>query len=292
VSPSCCDDASCQLKWGLVLHREDSAASSCSSRSSEKGGAIIAAAVNINPSETAKKHLICAECGKKFPSVKAIRAHYISTHTDAASAEASPGASAAAASVPAVFDDLPSVLRRPLQVVYNDAAMAVVVKPQGVNVMGARPSLSRSDLFMALKEPRAAIDPTSGTPLSKPVAVHRLDAPTGGLLLVAKTKAAEIELKGCLATRSCHKRYRAIVFGRLGGGVNGSDGNFNDDERPSGVVRVPIDGKPSETRWKVVSYSKCSEPAANGWITTVDLHPITGRKHQLRKHMQALGFPM
>ena len=282
-----CGRSPCHSKWRLVLHRELSRGENAAEY----------AAVNLNPRENQTKHLICGECGKKFPSIKGIKAHYLTAHAS--------NDESGSASIPSAIDEVPSILRRPLEVVYDDEAMAVVVKPQGVNVMGGRPSLLRSDLFMALKgspSPKAVVEDGGNSisndikrspdlPLSKPVAVHRLDAPTGGLLLIAKTKTAEVELKECFRSRTCKKRYRAIVFGRLGGG-SGTHADEGTGVLPSGVIDVPIDKKEAVTKWQVIEYTPCLEPAAKGFITTVDLWPDTGRKHQLRKHMQALGCPI
>jgi 23S rRNA-/tRNA-specific pseudouridylate synthase len=46
------------------------------------------------------------------------------------------------------------------------------------------------------------------------------------------------------------------------------------------------------TYYSVVSYTRCSHVLLKGWITTVDLYPVTGRNHQLRKHMKLVGHPM
>jgi len=110
--------------------------------------------------------------------------------------------------------------------------------------------------------------------LGKPTPVHRLDAATGGLLLLAKTKAAEAALKDCFARRTCRKRYRAILDGEL--------------DRPScrGEVRLAVRGKEAMTGYEVVRHVRSRR---GGWISVVDLYPVTGRKHQLRKHMKSLG---
>ena len=287
-SSSCCGQSSCPLKWRLVLHRELSQSEIAKDSTTHDHRAI-----NLHPRENENKHLICGGCGKKFPSIRGIKSHYLTAHaTNHNDSGDTP--------IPSGFDRAPAILRRPLEVVYDDEVMAVVVKPQGVNVMGGRPSLARSDLFMALKGTNASRATEDGgtkrspdEPLGKPVAVHRLDAPTGGLLVIAKTKTAEIEMKKCFKARSCRKRYRAIVFGRLGEGRGESEnGDCSKDSLPSGVIDDPIDGKPSETKWQVIEYTKCSESGARGWISTVDLFPTTGRKHQLRKHMKAMGCPI
>ena len=133
--------------------------------------------------------------------------------------------------------------------------------------------------------------------LSKPRIVHRLDAATGGLLVVAKTKQSEIKLKDHFANRVCKKRYRAIVFGRLksnGENINddGDDAKEKDDTNYCGSIDFPVGGRPALTKYSIVSHSRSNHPKANGWITTVDLFPVTGRKHQLRRHLQCIGHPI
>ena len=96
--------------------------------------------------------------------------------------------------------------------------------------------------------------------------------------MIAKTKQAERQLKGSFATRrDCHKRYRALLLGKL--------------EPPTGIVNLPIDGCPATTRYSVINYHPCKFERS-GFITVVDLFPQTGRRHQLRKHMKSLRHPI
>jgi 23S rRNA-/tRNA-specific pseudouridylate synthase len=121
--------------------------------------------------------------------------------------------------------------------------------------------------------------------LRKPRAVHRLDSPTGGLLVIAKTRPAESSLRACFANRTCHKRYRAIVFGKLEMPHNG--------QKEMIIDHAMDGGKSAVTRVQVVQYSHSNDAyASDGWLTTVDLFPITGRTHQLRKHMKYVGHPI
>lgn len=200
---------------------------------------------------TPKKTLICAECSRMFSSVHSIQRHIEDMHR---------------------VVDPNSIWSKPLKVVYADASLVVVDKPQGMAVMGDRPSLNRSDLLLAL----AGDNKDS---MNKPVHVHRLDAPTGGLLVLAKTKAAEVELKKCFASRSCRKRYLALALGRI--------------EPEEGTIGEAISGKPAVTHYKVVQYTRCvDDMAGDGWLTLVDLYPHTGRQHQLRRHLKHIGHPI
>jgi tRNA pseudouridine65 synthase/23S rRNA pseudouridine1911/1915/1917 synthase len=155
-----------------------------------------------------------------------------------------------------------------LRVAYEDAFLAVVEKPPGYPVSGNRHRTVEHALTTNLQASTAA------DALSWPRPVHRLDAPTGGLLVVAKARGAQVALGQAFEERRVHKRYRAIVLGRLDG---------------EGEVIGELDGRPAHTRWRAVSHT-CS--LRTRWVTTLDLWPLTGRTHQLRRHAALLGHPV
>lgn len=202
-------------------------------------------------------HLICSTCQRFFSSIHGVLCHAHDAHPPA--------------------KPLDPMWTTPLNVLYQDHCMAVVEKPQGMSVMGSSQSLVRSDLLLALRNPACNNKDKGGRSLGKPVVCHRLDAPTGGLLVVAKTRVAEAKLKECFANHRCRKRYRALLVGKL--------------EEDQGDCNLSMGGKTAITRYKVLRYARCSRPNsyACGWMTVVDLYPVTGRRHQLRKHMKALG---
>lgn len=208
---------------------------------------------------------------------------------------------------PRGFGSPPDLYTRPLHVVFQDAHMAVVVKPQGMPVMGSKPSLLRSDLLMAVQctplEQTAVVNAgcsngEEDSALGKPRPVHRLDSATGGLLVVAKTHRAETNLRVAFQNRACHKRYRAIVVGRLipfaekPAAISNNDVPSNatfSTEGDYSVINSPISEKESKTLFRVVRHVASSTMVKDGWLTVVDLWPVTGRKHQLRKHMKLIG---
>jgi 23S rRNA-/tRNA-specific pseudouridylate synthase len=264
--------------------------------------------VNFFPEEARKKPLLCSTCYKKFPTASAIYKHAIAWHLETIAKKGSQE-----------YINLvgPPVVHKPLHAAYDDDDIVVVVKHQGLSVMGERWTLSKSDLLLPF---RRLVNKPKDVPvkgknggkvivndtLSKPRAAHRLDSATGGLLVVAKTHTSEISMKKCFMNRTCQKRYRAILFGRLEGvslqsSLSSSSQNIlsnydkiskDDTSLTTGIIDSPIGGKESMTYYSVVSYTRCSHVSAKGWITTVDLYPVTGRNHQLRKHMKLVGHPM
>jgi hypothetical protein len=130
-----------------------------------------------------------------------------------------------------------------------------------------------------------------GTPgaLSRPIAVHRLDKPTSGCLVVAKTKPALVNLGRQFHDRSVSKLYTAIVNGKLPRPSGSLDGNNPDSWS---VIEEPLEGKEAVTHWRVLFESPCAF-AVDETLSWVQLRPRTGRFHQLRQHMSTvLGRPI
>ena len=122
--------------------------------------------------------------------------------------------------------------------------------------------------------------------------VHRLDMATSGLLLMARGPAAQRDLSQQFALRQIHKRYSAIVAGDCRDGKATSDWQLIDlpiavdwPNRPLRTINR-VDGKPSQTRWRCVAFDPLRQ------VSRLDLEPVTGRSHQLRVHLQAIGHPI
>ncbi len=117
--------------------------------------------------------------------------------------------------------------------------------------------------------------------------VHRLDMATSGVLLFARGACWQRHFSREFALRRIDKRYEAVVNGRLGNEV-GDRGEIDLPlaadwpNRPRQHVDV-VNGKPSTTRWQVLSHDPL------GRWTRLALTPITGRSHQLRVHLLAIG---
>jgi len=162
----------------------------------------------------------------------------------------------------------PPLLDRDVQVVFEDELLAVVVKPPGLLTNGTRYATLERTLPHNLR-PSSARD---AMPVPRPV--HRLDRSTTGLVVCAKTHGAQVELGRAFQERRVHKRYRAIVAGRLQG---------------THQVREPVEGRDAHSTLSAVEHT----PSLHvGWLTTLDLWPHTGRTHQLRRHCTHLGHPI
>ncbi len=118
--------------------------------------------------------------------------------------------------------------------------------------------------------------------------VHRLDMATSGLILMARGPVMQAALSKLFETRIVHKRYIAVVDGQMN---PSSDWQLTDlpialdwPNRPLRIIHA--DGKPSQTRWRALH---CSLDANT---TRVELEPLTGRSHQLRVHLKAMGHPI
>jgi RluA family pseudouridine synthase len=163
---------------------------------------------------------------------------------------------------------IPKTYRLPLEVIFEDDYLAVVNKPPGIEVSGNK--------FKTIENALAGNLTPSTQPdaLRWPRPVHRLDYSTSGLLLVAKTATTQVFLGNQFEERNIHKRYRAVVMGKL--------------ETP-GQLDEPIDGMPAQSEYAPV---ETVPSLRSGHLTLVDLFPLTGRTHQLRIHMAAIGRPI
>lgn len=155
-----------------------------------------------------------------------------------------------------------------MRIVHADDRLVVIDKPAGLLSVPGRTEPDCASARVQAIYPDALI-------------VHRLDQATSGLLLFARGPEAQRELSADFAERRVGKVYVAIVAGRLEGeGLVDLPLGADWPNRP----RQQVDhagGKPSQTRWRALSHE-------NGH-TRVALEPLTGRSHQLRVHMAALG---
>ena len=162
----------------------------------------------------------------------------------------------------------PKIFQLPLTVVFEDEHLAVIVKPPGFPVSSNRFKTIQNALLFNLKLS------TEKDTLKIPRPVHRLDYPTSGLLVVAKTASALMQLGQQFENKQIRKRYRAIVVGKV---------------PEEGIINTPIEGQQALSRYKLVKHGRSLHIK---WMSIVDIFPETGRTHQLRIHLSGIGFPI
>lgn len=192
--------------------------------------------------------------------------------------------------------DAPVPPSRELPILFESEDELAVDKPPGLAVEPERwarenATVSGALLSMALERSGVEVEdaavPTGGMGF-RPRVVHRLDKDTSGVLLVAKTLEAERRLRTAFEEGQVHKTYLALVEGEHpleDGEEEVIDLPVGPDERRSGRMRVLEDkGRPARTRIGV-------EERFRGF-TLLRCEPLTGRTHQIRVHLAAVGFPL
>ena len=183
--------------------------------------------------------------------------------------------------VPEAYETQATPEEIPLEVVYEDEDIAVIDKPPGMVVHPA-PGHHSGTLVHALLGRGGAWSTTGGA--QRPGIVHRLDRGTSGLIVVARNDASHRALSAQLSDRTLSRTYLAIVRGRVkddAGELEGPIGRHPKDRKRMAVVSG---GRYARTRYAVV------ERTGSHTLLRCDLD--TGRTHQIRVHLAALGHPI
>ena len=180
-------------------------------------------------------------------------------------------------SVRDIFQDrgYDSPLQNPLEICYSDESLLLVIKPAGLLAVPGRGADKQDCLSSRLQKE-----------FPDTLVVHRLDMSTSGLMVFARGAEMQRKLSELFRERAVEKCYVAVVAGQL---------------ETTGEINLPIaadwpnrplrkidhdSGKPSLTRYRLLSYDSATD------TSRIELEPITGRTHQLRLHLAAIGHPI
>lgn len=180
---------------------------------------------------------------------------------------------------PITLDLMPENI--PLEIVYEDDDLAVINKPQGmvVHPSAGHPNGTLVNALLYHLENLSTIND-----VIRPGIVHRIDKDTSGLLMVAKNDKAHESLAKQLKDKTSLRKYVALVHGNIShekGTVNAPIGRSKVNRKMQAVM---AEGKPAVTHFSVLERFE--------QFTLVELQLETGRTHQIRVHMQYIGFPL
>lgn len=173
----------------------------------------------------------------------------------------------------------------PLDILYEDDDVLVVNKPKGMVVHPAAGHYSHTLVNALMYHCRDSLSGING--VMRPGIVHRIDRDTTGSLLVCKNDAAHLSIAAQLKEHSIVRRYRAVVYGVI--------------DQEEGVINLPVGRDPYDRKRMAAGVRNGKEALTHYRVlqrfhgygyTYIECRLETGRTHQIRVHMEAIGHPL
>jgi len=184
-------------------------------------------------------------------------------------------------SLPPPTSGTPAPEALPLDIIYEDDDLLVIDKPAGMPVHPA-PGHASHTLVNAILAHLPNLPETSNC--QRPGIIHRLDKDASGVMVVAKNKAAEANLINQFKARLVTKAYLVLVKGKLEPKNGVIEAPIGRDPKNRKRMAVVASGREARTLYDVIRYL--------GGYTLLEVKTETGRTHQIRVHLSAIGYPV